>query len=91
MERFSTHVAAILMEEGFTVNFRKTRVMRQGVRQRLVGLVANERPNVMRTEFDRLQGDPDELRETWPGEPESRRASTIPIASRRPHEIRGER
>jgi RNA-directed DNA polymerase len=29
--RFSTHVAAILHEEGFTVHHRKTRIMRQGV------------------------------------------------------------
>src|ERR1035438_3796724 len=27
IERFSTHVAAILIEEGFTVYYRKTRVM----------------------------------------------------------------
>ena len=55
IERFSTHVAAILLEEGFTVQFRKTRVMRQGVRQHLVGLVANERVNIMRRDFDRLK------------------------------------
>jgi RNA-directed DNA polymerase len=55
VERFSTHVAAILHEEGFTVHHRKTRVMRQGVRQHLVGLVANQRVNVMRTDFDRLK------------------------------------
>lgn len=55
VERFSTHVAAVLAEEGFTVNHRKTRIMRQGVRQRLAGLVANERFNVMRIDFDRLK------------------------------------
>jgi len=55
VERFSTHAAAILLEEGFAVNHRKTRIMRQGVRQRLVGLVANERANVPRTDFDRLK------------------------------------
>lgn len=54
-ERFSTHAAAILLEEGFAVNHRKTRVMRQGVRQRLVGLVANEYANVPRADFDRLK------------------------------------
>ena len=32
--RFPTHVAAIALEEGFAVQHRKTRVMRQGVRQR---------------------------------------------------------
>jgi RNA-directed DNA polymerase len=55
IERFSAHVAAILMEEGFSVNHRKTRIMRQGVRQRLAGLVANDHANVMRTDFDRLK------------------------------------
>lgn len=55
VERFSTHVAAILLEEGFGVNHRKTRVMRQGVRQHLVGLVANRHPNIIRCDFDRLK------------------------------------
>jgi RNA-directed DNA polymerase len=55
VERFSTHVAAILFEEGFAVNHRKTRIMRQGVRQHLAGLVANQRMNVMRPDFDRLK------------------------------------
>jgi RNA-directed DNA polymerase len=55
VERFSTHVAAILLEEGFTVHFRKTRVMRRGVRQHLAGVVINERMNVMRPDFDLLK------------------------------------
>ena len=55
VERFSTHVAAVLLEEGCNVNHRKTRIMRQGVRQRLAGLVANERANVPRTDFDALK------------------------------------
>jgi RNA-directed DNA polymerase len=55
VERFSTHVAAILMEEGFHVNHRKTRIMRQGVRQHLAGLVANQHLNVIRTDFDLLK------------------------------------
>jgi RNA-directed DNA polymerase len=54
-ERFSTHVAAILLEEGFAVHHRKTRIMRQGVRQHLAGLIANQHVNVMRTDFDRLK------------------------------------
>ena len=37
------------------MNHRKTRVMRQGVRQQLAGLVLNDRPNVKRAEFDRLK------------------------------------
>lgn len=55
VERFSIHVAAVLLEEGFVVNHRKTRIMRQGVRQHLAGLVANQNINVMRPDFDRLK------------------------------------
>jgi hypothetical protein len=53
--RFAIHAAAILLEEGFEVNHRKTRVMRRGVRQYLAGVVANERVNVVRADFDRLK------------------------------------
>jgi hypothetical protein len=55
VERFSTHAAAILHEEGFAVHHRKTRIMRQGVCQRLAGLVANQRLNVPRADFDNLK------------------------------------
>jgi hypothetical protein len=55
IERFSNHVAAILIEEGFDVHYRKTRVMRQGVRQHLAGVVVNRHVNVMRPDFDRLK------------------------------------
>ena len=55
VERFSTHTAAILLEEGFSVHFRKTRVMRRGVRQHLAGLVVNQHANVMRRDFDLLK------------------------------------
>jgi RNA-directed DNA polymerase len=54
-ERFSIHVAAILHEEGFPVNHRKTRIMRHGVRQHLAGLAVNQRVNVLRADFDRLK------------------------------------
>ena len=55
VDRFAAHVAAILREEGFRVNFRKTRVMRRGVRQHLAGVVTNEHVNVVRRDFDRLK------------------------------------
>ena len=55
VDRFAAHVAAILHEEGFAVNHRKTRVMRRGVRQYLAGVVTNEHPNVVRADFDRLK------------------------------------
>ena len=41
--RFAAHVGAVALEEGFRVNHRKTRVMRQGVRQALTGLVVNRK------------------------------------------------
>jgi hypothetical protein len=53
--RFAVHAMAVAMEEGFAVHARKTRVQRQGVRQRLAGLVVNERVNVGRDDFDRLK------------------------------------
>ena len=53
--RFGLHIAAILLEEGFRVNHRKTRVMRQAVRQHLAGLVTNQRMNIVRSDFDRLK------------------------------------
>jgi RNA-directed DNA polymerase len=53
--RFVISVAAVALEEGFEVNPRKTRVMRQSVRQQVAGVVVNERPNVARDEYDRLK------------------------------------
>ena len=53
--RFHVHACAIALEEGFAVHTRKTRVMRQGVRQVLAGAVLNDRPNVARDDFDALK------------------------------------
>jgi hypothetical protein len=55
VERFATQAASILLEEGFNVHHRKTRFMRQGVRQYLAGVVVNEKLNVVRDDFDRLK------------------------------------
>jgi hypothetical protein len=48
-------VGAIALEEGFRVNHRKTRVMRQGRRQTLCGVVVNDTANLPRRERDRLR------------------------------------
>jgi hypothetical protein len=53
--RFSLHAAAILLEEGFAANHRKTRLMRQSGRQHLAGLVTNQRINLARDDFDTLK------------------------------------
>jgi len=53
--RFAAHASSVLLEEGFRLNHRKTRVMRQGVQQRLAGLVTNQKLNVTRRDFDQLK------------------------------------
>jgi hypothetical protein len=53
--RFPVHAAAIALEEGFAVQHRKTRVMRQGVRQRAAGVVINQKPNIIRDDYDQLK------------------------------------
>lgn len=55
VERFRIQVGAIALEEGFEVQHRKTRAMRQAVRQRVAGVVLNVRPNVPRPDYDRLK------------------------------------
>jgi hypothetical protein len=54
-DRFHHYVASIALDEGFVVNNRKTRWMRQAARQRAAGVVLNVRPNIARTEFDILK------------------------------------
>lgn len=53
--RFEPLVGAIALEEGFRVNHRKTRLMRRGTQQRMLGLVTNERPAVPRAEREQLE------------------------------------
>lgn len=54
-DRLPARVGAIALEEGFALQWRKTRVMRRGVRQRLAGVVVNRHPNLARDEFDTLK------------------------------------
>lgn len=55
VNRLGELVAAIALQEGFEVNFRKTRAMHKSDRQVLTGIVVNEKMNVHRAEFDRLK------------------------------------
>jgi RNA-directed DNA polymerase len=48
-------VRHIAREEGFTVNERKTRVLRRNAAQKVTGLVVNDRPGVARKEVRRLR------------------------------------
>lgn len=55
VKRFLVHVTATAAEEGFRVHHRKTRIMRDGVRQHLAGVVVNQRINLRRCDFDQLK------------------------------------
>jgi len=48
-------VAEIVLDEGFELNYRKTRVMPSSVRQRLAGFVVNEKTNSVRPLYDELK------------------------------------
>lgn len=55
VERFATSVAVIAMEEGFTVNHRKTRNMFYGHRQSVLGITVNEGINSNRERYEQLK------------------------------------
>ena len=48
-------IAAIAWAEGFAVNFRKTRVMTAANRQRIAGVVVNDKLSISRADVDRLR------------------------------------
>ena len=55
LKRLAHLVAVVAIEEGFDVNFRKTRVMFNSQRQMAAGIVLNKHANVCRTRYDQLQ------------------------------------
>jgi RNA-directed DNA polymerase len=55
LERFRVFVLAILLDEGFSIRHRKTRVMRSGTRQSAAGVLINKRTNIAREDYDRLK------------------------------------
>jgi hypothetical protein len=52
---FLPRAGGIVLEEGYRLNHRKTRVMPRGHRQELCGVAVSARPNVPRRERDRLR------------------------------------
>jgi len=52
---FHRLICRIGLEEGFPVETRKTRAMRQGGRQQLTGILVNHHPNLRRRDYDRLK------------------------------------
>jgi RNA-directed DNA polymerase len=55
VNRLTELTRVIVEEEGFRVNALKTSVRRAGQRQRLAGVIINERPNLERKEYERLK------------------------------------
>jgi len=55
VKRFAAHAAGIALEEGFSVNHNKTRIMRQGVRQQVAGVVVNRKVAVRRKDVELLE------------------------------------
>lgn len=55
VESLVTWVSYIVANEGFSINHRKTRIMRQGARQRLTGITINRFANYPRKKYDQLK------------------------------------
>ena len=55
LEPFQRLVEAIIRDEGFSLNARKTRIMDRSTCQRITGLVVNEHVNVPRKAYDELK------------------------------------
>lgn len=53
--RFSSLVGGIVLDEGFLVNHRKTRIMQAATRQKVTGLVVNQAPSMPREEYEQLK------------------------------------
>lgn len=53
--RFATSVAAIVLDEGFSVQHRKTKIQTQSGRQSVLGLTVNRKLNTPRDQYDELR------------------------------------
>ncbi len=56
-ERFATSAAAIAMEEGFSVQFRKTKRLASVGEQRILGITVNQKLNLNRRDFEKLKAE----------------------------------
>ncbi len=54
-QRLLATISAIVQDEGFQLNVRKTRVMNQSMRQAAVGLTINRHVNIDRRQYDQLK------------------------------------
>lgn len=65
----------VVQEEGFRVNEGKVRIMRSGGRQKVTGLVVNEKPNLPRDHIRRLRAAADRMQKKQTAELPSRKSS----------------
>lgn len=73
VDAFIRLVGEIVASEGFRLNQGKTTVRRPNQRQRLAGIVINEHPNVLRTEYDLLKATLHRFSQLAEGAPVERR------------------
>ena len=55
VKSFAATVGAIAIEQGFRINYHKTKIQFASQRQTATGIVLNEHPNIRRREYDRLK------------------------------------
>jgi len=55
LNRLIPFIGSILLDEGFVLNYRKTRVMGKGQRQTATGIVLNKHHNMSRQDYERLK------------------------------------
>ncbi len=55
IKSFLTALNDIIVDEGFTINARKTKIMRHASCQRVTGIVVNEHVNIPRATYDQLK------------------------------------
>ena len=48
-------IGSICLQEGFELNYRKSRIIRSHQRQKITGVIVNQRANIDRRYFDRLK------------------------------------
>ncbi len=55
LSRFELYVASICIDEGFQLNHRKSRLFKSHQRQKITGIIVNEKLNIDRRYYDRLK------------------------------------
>jgi RNA-directed DNA polymerase len=55
VKRLRIYAASLALEEGFAVHHRKTRIMPAAARQKLAGLIVNDKLNIRRNDYDQLK------------------------------------